>query len=58
MPKLILNKADKKILGVCAGLSDWTGIDVTMTRILFVAATLIGVGSPLLIYIILALILN
>ena len=58
MPKLILNKADKKILGVCAGLSDWTGIDVTMTRILFVAATLIGVGSPILIYIILALILN
>ena len=58
MPKLMLNKADKKILGVCAGLSDWTGIDVTMTRILFVAATLIGVGSPILIYIILALILN
>ena len=58
MPKLMLNKSNKKILGVCAGLSDWTGIDVTLTRILFVAATLIGVGSPILIYILLALILN
>ena len=58
MPKLMLNKSDKKILGVCAGLSDWTGIDVTLTRILFVAATLIGIGSPILIYILLALILN
>ena len=58
MPKLMLDKSNKKILGVCAGLSDWTGIDVTLTRILFVAATLIGVGSPILIYILLALILN
>jgi phage shock protein C len=58
MPKLMLNKADKKILGVCSGLSDWTGIDVTLMRILFAVATLIGVGSPILIYIVLALILN
>jgi phage shock protein C len=58
MTKLALNKANKKILGVCAGMADWTGIDVTLLRILFVVATLIGVGSPILIYIILALILD
>jgi phage shock protein C len=56
--KLALNKANKKILGVCAGLSDWSGIDATLMRILFVIATLIGFGSPVLIYIILALILD
>ncbi len=58
MAKLALNKANKKILGVCAGMADWTGLDVTLLRILFVVATLIGVGSPILIYIILALILD
>ena len=29
MTKLMLNRANKKILGVCAGLSDWSGIDAT-----------------------------
>jgi phage shock protein C len=56
--KLALNKANKKILGVCAGLSDWSGIDPLLMRVLFVIATLIGFGSPVLIYIILALILD
>jgi phage shock protein C len=56
--KLALNKANKKILGVCAGLSDWSGIDPVLMRVLFVIATLIGFGSPVLIYIILALILD
>jgi len=58
MTKLILNKANKKILGVCAGLSDWTGIDTTIVRVAFVAATLIGFGSPILIYVALGLILD
>jgi phage shock protein C len=58
MTKLMLNRANKKILGVCAGLADWTGIDVTIVRIAFVVATLIGFGSPLLIYVALGLILD
>lgn len=58
MTKLSLNRANKKILGVCAGLSDWSGIDTTIVRIAFVAATLIGFGSPILIYIALGLILD
>jgi phage shock protein C len=58
MTKLSLNRANKKILGVCAGLSDWTGIDTTIIRIGFVLTTLIGFGSPILIYIALGLILD
>lgn len=58
MNKLRLNKENKKILGVCGGLADWTGIDVNIVRILFAAATLIGVGSPILIYILLGLIID
>ena len=58
MNKLRLNKENKKILGVCSGLADWTGIDVNIVRVLFAAATLIGVGSPILIYILLGLIID
>jgi phage shock protein C len=58
MSKLMLNRANKKILGVCAGLADWSGIDTTVIRIAFVLTTLIGFGSPVLIYIALGLILD
>jgi phage shock protein C len=58
MTRLTLNKANKKILGVCAGLADWSNIDVTLLRILFVAATLVGIGSPIIIYIVMAMILD
>jgi phage shock protein C len=58
MTKLMLNRANKKIVGVCAGLADWSGIDATVIRILFVLATIFGVGSALIIYIALALILD
>lgn len=58
MSRLTLDKANKKLLGVCSGLANWSGIDVTIVRVLFAAATLIGVGSPILIYILLAMILD
>ena len=58
MTKLTLNRANKKILGVCAGLADWSGIDALIVRIAFVLTTLVGFGSPILIYIALGLILD
>ena len=58
MSRLVLDKANKKILGVCAGLANWSGIDATVVRLLFVVTTLIGVGSPILIYILMAMILD
>ena len=58
MTRLVMDKANKKILGVCAGLAKWSGIDPLMVRLLFVITTLIGVGSPIIIYILLAMILD
>jgi phage shock protein C len=58
MTKLMLNRANKKILGVCSGLADWSGVDVTVIRVAFVLTTLIGFGSPILIYVALGLILD
>ncbi|MCC6482957.1 PspC domain-containing protein [Sphingorhabdus sp.] len=58
MTKLTLDRANKKIWGVCAGLANWTGMDATVIRVIFVLATLFGFGSALLIYVALGLILD
>ncbi len=51
-----LDKAHAKLWGVCGGIANYFGIDATLVRILFVAGTLIGFGSLLLVYIAIALI--
>jgi len=58
MTRLALDKANKKILGVCAGLANWSGMDPMVVRLIFAVLTLIGFGSPILIYILLAMILD
>ena len=45
----------RKILGVCAWLADKFGLDVRGLRILFVAAAVLGLGSPTFIYLIMYL---
>jgi phage shock protein C len=52
--KFYLDKQNGKWLGVCAGISDYTGVDVTIIRIGFVLATVLGQGMPLLAYWIIA----
>ncbi|MGI8893568.1 MAG: PspC domain-containing protein [Bacteroidia bacterium] len=47
---------EKKLLGVCAWLSVKFSIDVTLLRIIFVVAAILGVGAPILIYLILYLV--
>jgi phage shock protein C len=39
------NRQNRKWMGVCAGIADYTGIDVTVIRIGLVILTLIG-GGP------------
>jgi phage shock protein C len=58
MSRLVLDKANKKILGVCAGLANWANMDPMIVRLIFAVATLVGFGSPILIYIVLAMILD
>ena len=38
-------RAGKWIAGVCAGLSVYTGIDVTLIRVVFVIFALTGIGE-------------
>lgn len=46
-------ESGKKVAGVCNGLAEYFGLDVTLVRVLFVALVLASVGSAILVYIIL-----
>ena len=52
--KFYLDKENGKVCGVCSGIADYTGIDVTVIRILFVVATFMSGGGPILPYFIIA----
>jgi phage shock protein C len=45
-----LDKRNKKVMGVCAGIADYTGIDVTIIRIAVAALVIFGGGSPAALY--------
>ena len=53
-----LDKTNGKVFGVCAGIGNYFGIDTMLVRVGFVLATLLGFGSPVLIYLAVALIAN
>ena len=52
--KFYRDKRNGKFLGVCAGIADYTGLDVTLVRICMIAAIVMGSGAPLLLYFIAA----
>lgn len=45
------------LTGVCGGIAEYLGWDPTIVRIIFVIATFLGWGSPVLLYLILALVM-
>jgi phage shock protein PspC (stress-responsive transcriptional regulator) len=45
------------IAGVCAGLGKYFGIDPTVVRLIFVLGTFFGLGSLLVVYLILMLVI-
>jgi len=56
--KLKLDKANGKLMGVCSGLANWSGMDVNLLRIIFVLATIFGFGSAIIIYLAIGLIVD
>lgn len=50
-----LNKVDGKLMGVCAGLADYFGVDAIIVRLVFAIGTLVGFGSFILIYLAIAM---
>jgi phage shock protein PspC (stress-responsive transcriptional regulator) len=50
-------KYEKKFLGVCAWLAEKFNLDVSGIRLIFIVAIIFGLGSPILIYLLLYLIM-
>lgn len=46
-----LSQNDRFFTGVCGGLAEFFGINVTVVRVFFVLATFFGFGAPILVYI-------
>lgn len=57
MSKLFKNKDKGMIFGVCAGLSDFTGIDISIVRLLTVFAAISTASGIFWIYLLLAILL-
>ena len=51
-----LDKANGKVMGVCAGIADYLGWDVTLVRVAWLVGTLLGFGSLVLVYLAIGLI--
>lgn len=51
--KLYRSRNNRMLAGVCSGLGNFFGIDPTVVRLVFVAGTLLGFGSFILIYLVL-----
>ena len=50
-----LDRAEGKVFGVCAGLANTMNVDPMIIRLVFVAGTIFGFGSFILIYLAIAL---
>lgn len=46
--RFLINRTDAKVMGVAAGVADYTGIDPTIVRLAFVALTLMT--GPVMIF--------
>ena len=55
--RLVRSRTDKMVGGVCGGIGEYFNIDPTLVRVVFAILVLIGVGSPLLLYLLLWIIM-
>ncbi|MBV9528275.1 PspC domain-containing protein [Sphingomonas sp.] len=54
--RFTLNRAEGKVMGVAAGVADYTNVDVTLIRLGFVAATLLTGPLMLVLYVVAGLV--
>jgi phage shock protein PspC (stress-responsive transcriptional regulator) len=51
--KLRRSKIDRMLSGVCGGIANYLNIDSTIIRVIFAILTVVGVGSPIIVYLVL-----
>jgi phage shock protein C len=49
--RFLINRRDAKVMGVAAGLSDYTGVDPTLVRLGFIAMVLLTGPLMILLYV-------
>lgn len=54
--KFYRDKANGKVLGICAGIADYTGFDASLVRVCFLASVFMSGGSILPFYVIAAMV--
>ncbi|KAF1295785.1 PspC family transcriptional regulator [Enterococcus sp. JM4C] len=54
-----LTKSNRNVVltGTLAGIAEYLGIDPTIARVIYVAASFLFIGSPIILYIIMALLI-
>jgi phage shock protein C len=57
MSRLRKSSTEKMIFGVCGGLADHFNMDTTIIRLLFVLFALLGAGTSVIVYIVLAIVM-
>lgn len=50
--QFLIPKSEGKLMGVCAGVANYFGLDVTIVRIAFALGALVSFGTAVLAYII------
>ncbi|MFK4566749.1 PspC domain-containing protein [Enterococcus sp. UD-01] len=55
--KLTKSPNNVVLTGTLAGIAEWLGIDPTIVRVLYVVASFLFIGSPILLYIVLAVLI-
>ena len=50
--RLVRLRDDRMVAGVCSGVADYLGVDVTLVRLVTVVGTIFGFGSLILAYVV------
>jgi phage shock protein PspC (stress-responsive transcriptional regulator) len=50
--RLTRHSNDRMIAGVCSGVADYLGVDVTLVRLIAVVGTILGFGTLIVAYLI------
>jgi phage shock protein C len=48
--------SEAMLFGICGGIAKYFRLDATLIRVIWAVATVVGVGSPIIIYLIMAFI--
>ena len=50
--RLVRSTDDRMIAGVCSGVADYLGVDVTLVRLIAVVAAVLGFGTLIVAYLV------